>query len=148
MLDDYKINEPIVYQQMKKSIETKLSHAYLFNLNNNIYAEKMIMAFVKSIICKMHTDKEEYKNCILCKRIDDDNYPDIKKIYPDGMNIKKEQIDDLQKKFSSKSLENNKCIYIIYESEKLNISATNGLLKFLEEPSEGIIAILLLVKIM
>ena len=143
MLEDYKEIDQVVYKQMIKSVDSNLSHAYLFNLNDNIYADNMIVAFVKSIICKVHKDKEEYNNCVLCKRIDDENYPDIKKLYPDGMFIKKEQIDELQKKFSSKSLENNKEIYIIYEADRLNTSATNSLLKFLEEPSEGIIAILL-----
>ena len=37
----------------------------LENLNNNVYAEDMIMSFVKSIMCKYHTDREEYNNCYI-----------------------------------------------------------------------------------
>lgn len=142
MLNEYKDIDEIMYQQMKKNI-SNLSHAYLFNLNGNIYAKDMIMAFVKTIICGEHNTIEEYKNCDLCKRIDDGNYLELKQIEKDGMWIKKEQLDELQDSFSKKAIESNKRIYIIHESEKLNKSAANSLLKFLEEPQEGIIAILL-----
>ena len=69
--------------------------------------------------------------------------PRLKKIYPDGQYIKKEQLDELQKNFSTKALESNYRIYIIYDADKLNTAAANSLLKFLEEPEEGILAILL-----
>lgn len=143
MLEDYKEYDKIIYKQMENAISNNLSHAYLFDLNNNVYAENMIMAFVKEILCKKHISKEEYDNCSKCKRIDDGNYSELKKIYPDGLVIKKEQLDELQKEFSTKALESDKKIYIIYDAEKLNLSAANSLLKFLEEPGEGVIAILL-----
>lgn len=143
MLEEYKDYEPIIYKQMKNALKKNLSHAYLFDMNNNIYAEDMIFSFIKSILCKEHTSVEEYNNCPKCKRINEGNYPELKKIVPEGQYIKKEQLDELQKKFSTKPLESNYRIYIIYEAEKLNSSAANSLLKFLEEPFEGIIAILL-----
>ena len=143
MLEDYKNFEPVIYRQMKNALKGNLSHAYLFDLNNNVYAENMVLAFIKSILCTEHTSKEEYNNCYKCKRIDEENYSELKKIYPDGQYIKKEQLDELQKNFSTKALESNYRIYIIYDADKLNTSAANSLLKFLEEPEEGIIAILL-----
>lgn len=143
MLNEYKDLEPIIYRQMTNSINGNLSHAYLFNTNGNVYAEKMINAFVKAILCKEHGDIEEYNECNICKRIDEDNYPELLKIYPDGTIIKKEQIDYLQKNLSTKSLEGNKRVYIIYGVDKLNSAAANSLLKFLEEPSDNIISILI-----
>ena len=143
MLESYKSLEPIVYKQMKNALNGNLSHAYLFDINGNVYAEKMIMSFIKAILCKEHMNMDEYLECHKCKRIDDGNYPELKKIYPDGQYIKKEEIDNLQKDFSTKSIESDKKAYIIYEAEKLNSNAANGLLKFLEEPSDGIVAILL-----
>ena len=143
MLEEYKNFEPIIYRQMKNALKGNLTHAYLFDLNNNVYAEKMVLAFVKSILCTDHVDKDEYNNCYKCKRIEEENYSELKKIYPDGQFIKKEQLDELQKSFSTKALESNYRIYIIYDADKLNVSAANSLLKFLEEPEEGIIAILL-----
>lgn len=143
MLLEYKDFEPIIYKQMINALENNISHAYLFDLNRNVYAENMINAFVKAILCMNHLDRDEYDSCIKCKRIDDGNYPELKKIYPDGQFIKKEQLDELQEKFSTKSIESDKKVYIIYEAEKLNLSAANSLLKFLEEPSSGVVAILL-----
>lgn len=142
MLEEYKSTQPLMYKELKSNLET-LSHAYLFNLNENVYAVDMVNAFVKSIICTEHKTKEEYEACSVCKRIDDGNYGDLKKIYPDGMWIKKESLDELQKIFSTKSIESNKRVYIIYDAEKLNKASANSLLKFLEEPLDGIIAILL-----
>ena len=70
-------------------------------------------------------------------------YPDIKLIEPDGNNIKKGQLLDLQKEFSNKSLSNTKRVYLIKNAEKLNPASANTILKFLEEPEDNIIAILL-----
>lgn len=141
MLEEFKDIDTIVYRQLYNGLK-KLSHAYLFNLNNNVYAEDMIMSFVKSIMCKYHTDREEYNNCYVCKRIDDGNFPDLKRIYPDGMWIKKEQLMELQEEFNKTAIEGSKRIYIILECEKLNKQAANSILKFLEEPNDDIIALL------
>ena len=46
-------------------------------------------------------------------------------------------------KFSNKSIYNNYQIYVVHNAEMLNISASNTILKFLEEPEDNIIAIFL-----
>lgn len=135
MLEEYEKKEPIIYRQISNSIKNGLSHAYLFELNDNIYAYEMIMSFVKKVLSNGDDN--------IAKRIDDGNYPELKHIFPDGQLIRKEQLEELQKSFSTISLENYKRFYIIHDSEKLNVAAANSLLKFLEEPSDGIIAILL-----
>ena len=135
MLEEYEKKEPIIYRQISNSIKNGLSHAYLFELNDNIYAYEMIMSFVKKVLSNGDDN--------IAKRIDDGNYPELKHIFPDGQLIRKEQLEELQKSFSTISLENDKRFYIIHDSEKLNVAAANSLLKFLEEPSDGIIAILL-----
>lgn len=135
MLEEYEKKEPIIYRQISNSIKNGLSHAYLFELNDNIYAYEMIMSFVKKVLSNGDGN--------IAKRIDDGNYPELKHIFPDGQLIRKEQLEELQKSFSTISLENDKRFYIIHDSEKLNVAAANSLLKFLEEPSDGIIAILL-----
>ena len=70
-------------------------------------------------------------------------YPDIKLIKPDGNNIRKRQLVELQKEYSNTSLLNNKRIYIIKNAEKMNQASGNTILKFLEEPEDNIIALLL-----
>jgi len=126
---------------LKNSIKNnKLSHAYLFELQKN--NDEIVFSFIKNIICP-NNYSENCNICSICNRIDNNNYPSIKIIKPDGMWIKKEQLLELQKDFSKKAIESKKMIYVIYESEKMNSSAANTILKFLEEPSPGIIAILL-----
>lgn len=68
---------------------------------------------------------------------------DIKVIFPDGNVIKKQQILNLQEEFFASSVTNKKRIYIISNAAKLNKSSANTLLKFLEEPPEGVVAFLL-----
>lgn len=135
MLEEYEKKEPIIYRQISNSIKNGLSHAYLFELNDNVYAYEMIMSFVKKVLSNGDEN--------ISKRIDDGNYSELKHIFPDGQLIKKEQLEELQKAFSTMSLENDKRFYIIHDAEKLNVAAANSLLKFLEEPSDSIIAILL-----
>lgn len=135
MLEEYEKKEPIIYRQISNSIKNGLSHAYLFELNDNVYAYEMIMSFVKKVLSNGDEN--------ISKRIDDGNYSELKHIFPDGQLIKKEQLEELQKSFSTMSLENDKRFYIIHDAEMLNVAAANSLLKFLEEPSDGIIAILL-----
>jgi len=75
--------------------------------------------------------------------IDSGNHPEVKRITSDSLWIKKDQIKNLQDEFSKKPIVGNKKIYIIEEAEKLNKASSNTILKFLEEPEEGIIAILI-----
>lgn len=120
----------------------KVSHAYLIELNDYEDDMKYIFDFIKMIICNIEYSLLDKENNII-RLIDDNNYPDIKIIEPDGATIKKGQMIDLQKDYSNKSLLDGKRIYVVKEADKLNPASANTILKFLEEPEEDIIAILL-----
>ncbi len=142
MLESYKIGQPIFYNIVMNAIKNdKISHAYIFDSNGNPDAIDMIFSFVKEIICKDINDKNTIEN--VCRRIDDGNYIDVKIIEPDGLWIKKDQLLDLQSEFSKKSIEGNKKVYIIKSADKMNVQTANSILKFLEEPIDDIIAILI-----
>ena len=81
--------------------------------------------------------------CNTCQLIDEGNFPDLEIIEADGMQIKKKQLLSLKEEYQNYSLIGHRRVYIIREAEKLNPSSANTILKFLEEPEEGIIAILL-----
>lgn len=131
MLADYKIIQPIAYKILSNSIDgNNFSHAYIFETNGYEEGFDMAVSFAKSIL------KIDEKN------IDENNYSELKIINPDGLQIKKEQILDLQQEFNKKSLVGNNKVYIINQAEKLNDTSSNTILKFIEEPPEGIIAIL------
>ena len=142
MLELYKDGQPIFYNMVNNAIKNnKLSHAYIFDSNGNPDVMDIVLSFVKEIICMDITDDNNIKN--ICKRIDDGNYVDVKVIEPDGMWIKKDQLLDLQSEFNNKAFEGNKKIYIIRSAEKMNVQTANSILKFLEEPVDDIIAILI-----
>lgn len=142
MLDIYKNGQAIAYNTMMNAINNnKLSHAYLFNSNGNPDVMDIVLSFVKSIVCLEYDD--ESSAIKVCMRIDEGNYLDVMVIEPDGLWIKKNQIIDLQNEFSKKAVEGRKKIYIIKSADKMNVQTANSILKFLEEPVDDIIAILI-----
>ena len=144
MLDDYNNIQPIVYRILSNVIKNEtLSHAYLFETNGFSNSQELIMSFVKSLLCpNKYLNNKNCGNCHQCEVIESGNFPEIKIINPDGLWIKKNQLQELQTEFGEKALIGNKRIYIINNADRLNTSAANSILKFLEEPEEGIIAIL------
>ncbi len=121
----------------------KVSHAYLIEVSNYEQDFFDVLNFVKMLLCDCSKEDLINNKNNICTLIDDGNYPDLKIIEADGQWIKKNQMLELMDEFQNKSLLDNKKIYIIKEAEKLNNSSANTILKFLEEPEEGIIAILL-----
>ncbi len=121
----------------------RISHAYLFEVDNYEDDLTYIYSFIKMILCKCSYDELDNNDNKIINLIDTHNYPDLFVIKPDGASIKKGQLLDLQKEYSNKSLLNNKRIYIIEECEKMNQSSANTILKFLEEPEDDVVAILI-----
>ena len=58
------------------------------------------------------------------------------------LTIYADEIDELNKKFSLKSFEGGSKILIVWQADKMNISAANKFLKFLEEPPKDTLIIL------
>ena len=145
MLDDFIDEQPVAYRVLKNSIiNDKLSHAYIIESNGYSKAFDLALSFAKYLLCpNNYTNNSNCNDCKQCSNINNNEYLELKIIEADGQWIKKSQLDELQFDFSKKSVLGNKKIYIIKDADKLNISSSNSLLKFLEEPEEGIIAILL-----
>lgn len=122
-------------QQEKKMT----SHAYLLHgENTNDIALYMAMSF----FC----DENEIgacQSCSSCMRALDSNHSGLFVINPDDERLKKNDIINLKKDFSQTALESRqKRVYIIHEVDKATPQALNSLLKFLEEPTSDITAIL------
>ena len=142
MLEKYLDNQEIVTKLLLNSIETnKLSQAYLFVCDDIEYIYKYAKEFIKEIIKTSNLDENKLNN--IYNRIDNNEYTELKIVEPSGQFIKKEQLLDLQNSVLNKPVEANKIVYIIKNAEKLNSSSANSILKFLEEPEDDIIAILL-----
>lgn len=144
MLDNYKDTQKVAYGILKNAvIKDKLSHAYLFEARGYYDVNNLALSFAKFLLCPYnYLNNELCLKCTQCQNIDKNCYLELKIINPDGMWIKKEQLEELQKEFSMTSVEGNKKIYIINHADRLNPASANTILKFLEEPAPNIIAIL------
>lgn len=142
MLEKYMEEQNLVTTVLQKSLKNdKLVQAYLLSSDDIDYIYKYAKDFSKDIIGLSGLPSETLEN--IYKRIDKDEYTELKVVEPDGNTIKKSQLIELQNSVSTKPVEANKIIYIIKNCEKLNSSSANCILKFLEEPEDDIIAILL-----
>lgn len=140
MFSDFSSVQAIAYRILMNGIKNnKCSHAYLINTNGYNKGFDFAKAFAKVLLCPNGSDN---CSCDICSSVDNGVCPDLKVINCDGLWIKKEQMDDLQAEFSMKSISSNRKVYIINGAHNLNASASNSILKFLEEPEEGIVAIL------
>lgn len=137
MLENYIDDQPIVTKLLLNSFENnKLVQAYLFVSNDKSFLLDYAISFSKKLITENYDEK-------ICNMINNNNYPELKIIEPVNNIIKKEQLLELQQSFQLKPTLENKLVYIINGADKLHVSSANTILKFLEEPSENIVAILL-----
>ena len=137
MLDEYIKKQPIITKLLINSINNnRIVQAYLFVSNDKSFLMDYSLAFSKRLINSSNNEN-------INKQIDNNDYPELKIINPINNIIKKEELSSLQKEFSVKSTLGDRLVYIINGADKLNSSSANTILKFLEEPSDDIVAILL-----
>lgn len=139
-----KVGQTFIKEFLERTIEqNKVSHAYLFEVNKDSNYMHDILHFVKKILCSSPEKCSDHQQCNICRRIDNNNYPEFKIIETNDNVIKKNQIIELQEEFSTKAVEGKYKVYLIKDCDKMNVSTANSLLKFLEEPEDNIIAILI-----
>jgi DNA polymerase III subunit delta' len=136
--------QPTILKMMKNSLlKDRVAHAYLLEGMRGTGKQETGMLIAKVLLCVSPVDGYlPCEACINCKRINSGNHPDVHVIEPDGLSIKKQQIKELQGEFSKKGVESSKKIYMIVHADKMSVSASNSLLKFLEEPSSQTVAFL------
>lgn len=138
MLEKYQDTQVYAYKIMNNVInKNEHSHAYIIETNGYLDGMGVAIAFAKALFCINVENTQK-----ICDMIDNNDFPELKIIDPEGLIIKKEEIDELQYDFSKKPIYSDKKIYIINNAERLNKSAANSILKFLEEPEQDIVAIL------
>lgn len=116
----------------------KMSHAYLFEGDDGQTMKQVAIDFAKLILC----DQDE--QCQL--KVSTFNHPDFMYISTEENTIKKEQVEQLIHHMNQLPIEGNYKVYIIEAFEKLTVQGENSILKFLEEPPDNTIAILLSTK--
>lgn len=118
--------------------ENKLAHAYLFETKDVEECYKELIIFIKKLLCSTEY-AEKCDKCEICHLIDEGNIPSIITVEPDGKSIKTDAINNLKKAFSVMPVYIPYNIYIIKYPEKMNDTAFNKMLKFLEEPEDNIL---------
>ena len=115
------------FLNIQNSFDKKInSHSYIFYTNDFLSCKKDLEELIKYI----------FKNDNLISLEND--YVIIKR--SEKKNILKEDMVDLKNFFLKTSYINNFRVYLVEEAHKLNSSSANMILKFLEEPMNGIIA--------
>ena len=137
--------QPVVLRMIRNSlIKQRVAHAYLFEGLRGTGKKDIGLLLTKALFCESLIDGyKPCETCHNCRRINSGNHPDVHLVEPDGLSIKVEQIRNLQAEFSKKGVESAKKVYLIVHADKMSISASNSLLKFLEEPSTQTVAFLL-----
>ena len=136
-------NQPLVYSQIKKSVEHgRLAHAYLFEGDQGVGKHELSLWLAKRLFCTQVVDNEPCNECNNCLRIAAGEHPNLWQIKPDGQSIKVDQIRQLQQEFVRSGFESRLQFFTISHADKMNASAANSLLKFLEEPAGSFVAIL------
>lgn len=138
-------SQPLAGRILKNSIKQgRLSHAYLISGSQGTGKRAIALQMAKTILCPNKSGIEPCSDCVICHRVDENNYPDVFWVEPEEKgSIGKEQVDELYKEFSYSSLESKDKIYIITHADRLTVNAANRILKFLEEPNNRATALIL-----
>ncbi|MCR4581146.1 MAG: hypothetical protein K5666_01365 [Bacilli bacterium] len=128
-------NDEIIQNIIKSFHEKTNSHAFLFVTNNIPKCYEDILNMVKKLNCK----NETIDDCNVCHTIDVGTNPDILTVKPIKKEILLEPIENIINVFATQPLISKYSMYIIQEADLLSQQAANTLLKFLEEPEDGIV---------
>lgn len=147
-MEQLRENQQLFYEQAIVPLNSgRINHAYLIETNNNEdeLVDTYLNEFYKQLlICGLNESNEVgISKEKLINLLENKSYPDLLEIKPENNVIKKEQLLEMMEKFSNKSVYGTYQIYVIHHAEMLNLSSANTILKFLEEPENNIIAVLL-----
>lgn len=143
-----KLEQPIAYKILENSLLTqKYAHAYLLNGEKGTPKMETAILLAQSILC---TEGNGFacEICDTCVRIKNHTYTDCRYIDGETTSIKKNDILELQEEFNKTAVEmGGKKVYIMNYAENATPDALNSLLKFLEEPTNDLLAILIVEQI-
>ena len=133
-----------IIHSLKSSIEgERVNHAYIFAGEKGIGKHTLAKAFAKTLNCR-NGGTEPCDMCLSCKTFDTGNNPDIVTVTHSKRDITVDVIrEQIGENIIYRPHSNKYKIFIMPESDKMNVSAQNAFLKTLEEPPEFAIFILL-----
>ena len=130
--------EEVINNLAKIYHENQFSHAYLVETNNIESCLLDIKKLIKMTFCpKKYNDNCD--ECNLCHLLDNNSLPSVYVLDTDSKSINKDSIDELKSQFFYNPVYTLNNYYVICHAERMNDTAYNRLLKFLEEPDSNII---------
>jgi len=123
----------------------RLPHALLFAGPRGLGKAQFALEFIYSLFCLTPTaDKSACRTCRTCALLAAETQPDFRILQPEetGKTIKIEQVRNHLDWLKQSSQQGNLKILLIQSAERLNMAASNALLKTLEEPGRQTLIIL------
>lgn len=137
------INQERVIRLLQNGMKRdRISHAYCFSGPKGSGKEKTARFLAQLLNCERQQETP-CQTCRSCRQIQHGNHPDIRWLDPEGASIKINQMRQLQQQFSYSASAGVTRMVIIRQADKMTTEAANSLLKFLEEPTTNMVALLL-----
>lgn len=123
----------------------QVRHAYLITGADGLGKRTLAMRFAQALCCMNPPDAgERCGQCRACRLIDSSEYPDLHVIQSEaiGAQLKVEQIRELSRQLALAPYEGKLRVALLLRFHEANESASNALLKTLEEPASRVVLIL------
>lgn len=136
-----------LWQQLCDQLSTnRLPHALLISGTKGLAKNSFTDQIVASVLCLNRSDNQSScGSCHSCQLLDAGSHPDHIEIRPEetGKQIKIEQIRHLRDKQQLTASVSQWKTIVISPADNMNVSASNSLLKLLEEPQHNTVLILI-----
>lgn len=129
----------IVRQELLHAIDqNRMTHAYLFSGSTLSHQKEVVSFMIKALLCENRQEKAlPCEGCAICQKINHQHFVDWITIQPDGQTIKVDQIRDLKRELAHSGVESAEKFATIEAADLMTHSASNSLLKLLEEPENN-----------
>ncbi len=139
------VGQTAVKERLRHLIKQgRLSHALLFAGPESVGKYLTAKTLAAALLCE--SEDAPCGVCRACRLVAEESHPDLIVVRAEKMNIKIEQIRNMQKELSLSPYMADCRVCIIDEADKMAAVAANSLLKTLEEPVGNVIFILVTAK--
>lgn len=123
----------------------KLRHAYLLTGSQGIGRRTLALAFIKALNCQNPPEPGEFCGvCAVCRQIDAQSFPDLMVLAPEEghQDLRIDQIRSVQQSLALAPYQAKYRVVLILDFQRATASASNALLKSLEEPPARAVLVL------
>ncbi|MDG6881713.1 DNA polymerase III subunit delta' [Phocoenobacter uteri] len=129
-----------LYQQLTTTfLQNHQHHALLFKTEKGLATDCLIRHFAHWLLCQNQQAGEPCYHCKSCLLVEHSNHPDFHILQSvDNKEIGVDQIRELNTKLQQFAQQDGNIVIYIADTDKLNESSGNALLKTLEEPHKNV----------